>query len=189
LRFEDGLNDLTDDAPSSLGTGDEMSSGLDLGNGISGTCRQACGSKDRQVRQIVADVTDLTFRKAKLTNQRPEWNDLVIVTLENVRDTKFTGPALDSRRTSTRKNRSLLSGPMPQAEGQAVANMEVLCLDSSIVEHNGTVGQHAVDIGNQKLDRLASRNQIGRRYCAHDRSLLEFAGDQADQVGNVDQSD
>src|SRR6516225_1677101 len=88
LSFEDNLDDLADDAPSAWGIGDEMSNVLNFGNGVSGTRRQACGSKDRHVRQIVTHVTDLTFRKAELTNQCTEGRDFVFVALENMHNSE-----------------------------------------------------------------------------------------------------
>jgi len=124
----------------------------------------ADGQEHRQVRQVVAHETDLTLGQAEPIDQRPEGSDFLIVALEHMGDPQLAGPALDSRNPSAREDRRLFSRPMPQAEGQAVADVEVLGLDSSVVEHNGTVGHHAVDVGDQKLDRLASRSQVGRRF-------------------------
>ena len=67
--------------------------------------------------------------------------------------------------------------------------MKVLGLDPPVVERDDAVGQDAVDVGDQKLDRLAPRGQIGRRLETMHQSLLEVGGHEPDQVSHVDQAD
>ena len=62
-------------------------------------------------------------------------------------------------------------------------------LDPSVVHRDDAVGQNAIDVRDQQLDRLAPRGQVGRRFRVHDGSLLEIGGNEPDQIGHIDQAD
>ena len=68
-----------------------------------------------------------------------------------------------ARRTSTGEDRRLLAGPVPERVSHPVPHVELLGLDPLVVKRDHAVGQDAVDVGDQKLDRLAPRGQISLR--------------------------
>ena len=58
----------------------------------------------------------------------------------------------------------------------AVADVEVLGLDPAVVERDHAVGQDAVDVDDQQLDRPAARGQVGRRSGRHAGHSSKSAG-------------
>ena len=108
-----------------------------------------------QVGQVVAHEADLTGRKPspsiKVRNGAAfcscPWSTWAI--LSSARGARRPG-------RSAREDRRLLARPVPQRKRHPVADVKMLGLDPCR-QRDHAVGQDAVDVGDQKLDRLAPR--------------------------------
>ena len=139
----------------------------DLGDGVGRAGGQADGAEHRQVGQVVAHVADLPRRQAEPLDQVAERAGLVVVPLEHMSDLQLGRPALDGRRAPAREDRRLLARLVPEGDS-ARPSRTWKCLVSTpaVVERDDAVGQDAVDVGDQQLDRLAPRGQLGRACTA-----------------------
>ena len=69
--------------------------------------------------------------------------------LEHMRDFQLGGAAIDGPATTARKNRRLLTRPVPERIGHPVPDVKVLGLDPAVIERDHAIGQDTVDIGDQ----------------------------------------
>ena len=83
--------------------------------------------------------------------------------LEHMGDFELGRAALDGPGTTTGEDRRLLASPVPERIRHPVPHVKVLGLDPVVVKRDHAIGQDAVDVGDQKLDRLAPRGQISLR--------------------------
>ena len=142
-----------------------------LGAGVGHGDAQAGPTQGQHVRQIVAHVTNLLRPQVEFLANLLHRGQLVGDALADDLDSQFGRPGADDVRAAQRHQAERMARLVPQPDAHPVADVKLLRLDALIVVRHAAVGQHAVDVGENQLDRLAPLVHIHDRLPAGDWSL------------------
>jgi hypothetical protein len=127
-----------------------------------GYCYAQAGDSDgRKVRQIIADLTHLIGREAKLGQYLLQCGMFVFDALPDNIDAEFGNAELHDLRAAKCNQSKAVACLLPEANAHAIADVECFGFDALVVDNNPTVGQHPIDVGKHQSYRLAA---VGKRH-------------------------
>src|SRR5205823_581076 len=109
-----------------------------------------------QIGQIVPHIAGLFGLQAALADHFVGDGELVLEALTDEADSQLAGPQLDDVRRAGCEHAEAKTGPLPELNSQAVADVKAFQLNALIVVPDAAVGQHAVHIGQYQLDAAAA---------------------------------
>ena len=114
----------------------------------------------RQIGQVVADVADLLGREMQVAQDIQGRGQLVLESLADDIDAQLQARSLTMCDVRAVSRPNLNPGSLPELDPQAIANVKALQLDALVVVPDAAVGQHAVHVGQDQLDRAAKVGEV-----------------------------
>lgn len=129
--------------------------------------RQAARGEGFDIVDVVADEADLLERERVPRREVVERRRLVLAVAVDVGDVQFGRELLEERAALTRDEGEGKTGAPPERDPHHVEERDALRLLTVSIKPHGVVGQHAVDVHRDGLDRShqsptrRSRSMIG----------------------------
>ena len=160
LGAQQQLDELAHGAVAAAGAGHVVHPRAHVVHRVSGRRRQPGARQHRQIEQIVAHVGDLGVLQPFLAENLLVRAHLRPVALHEEADPQFRGALVRHRRGPRRDQADAQAHALRPDERRAVLDVEALRLAAVGVHQHLAVGEHAVDVEEQQLDRAARASSV-----------------------------
>jgi hypothetical protein len=155
LGFEDEFDGFADRAPAAVEFSNVFRRIAEFFASVGDGHAQSHAANQRQIGQIVADITHLLGSKLQITDDFPHGVELVLDALTNDLDAQLGNADFENLRTAERNQSEFVARFVPKPYALPVANVKLLGFDTLVIDDDAAVGQHAVNVGKDQADRLA----------------------------------